>query len=241
MRALALTALLSCVAAGATRPARADELVSRPAVRERVEKILADPRFQREKPTGAELPKPQTRRELPDLPFRPSTRDFEPSSTSGVSEAVLWVLGGVLVLGFVLIIGKEGARYLRRQKRKVASKTTVSAADATALVEAHLPPSLARARELARLGRFDEACHVLLEGALGFLHALSDFTLEPAFTSREVLAKAPIDGASKGAFEDLVVAVEVSLFGGLEVVADDFARCEASFLTLSRSLSRDRA
>lgn len=239
MRAVLALAVLACLGAGGD--ARADELVSRPVVRDRVEKILSDPRFQRAKPEGGELPPPTSPRKLPDFPFDIPTRDFEPSSTSGVSEAVLWVLGGALVLGFVLLLGKEGLRYARRTKRKAVAKPGAPTTDTASLAEAHLPPSLARARELARLGRYDEACHVLLEGAFGFLHALSDFTVEPAFTSREVLAKAPLDAGAQRAFGDLVVAVEVSLFGGLAVVADDFARCEASFLSLSRSLSSDRA
>ncbi len=104
-----------------------------------------------------------------------------------------------------------------------------------------LPATLKAARELAALGRYEEAIHLLLRGALDYLRGLSGFSLEPAFTSREVLHSAPIEGETLGAYRHLVGSVEVSLFGGLPVSAHDFERCASSFQVVHQRLGERAA
>lgn len=207
-------------------------------VRDEVEQVLSDPRFQRTRPDGS-LPVYKPEPEPFDVPdFRPS--DFKPSAASGVSEALLWVLLGVFGAAVLAVLAREGLRYAsqrrRRPKKQKAGANDGELLELGELALARLPASLARARQLAAEGHFEEAVHVLLEGALGYLHALANFSLEPAFTSREVLLRAPLTSETRRAFKDLVMTVEVSLFGGLPVAEDDFARCESSFVTLHQRL-----
>jgi hypothetical protein len=210
-------------------------------VRAAVDEVLSDPRYQRTRPDG-KLP---TRFDEPDLSeqllpdFEP--RDFAPSEASGVSEALLWVLLGVFGLVLLAVLVREGARFARQRKRRQKKKKKAGAQpgeelDVAQLALEQLPETLKRARALAAEGRYEEAVHVLLGGALGYLHALANFTLEPAFTSREVLTRAPLAAEMRRAFGHLVGTVEVSLFGGLPVAVEDFGRCEQSFVMLHQRL-----
>lgn len=237
-RALGVAALAACLMSTATAAAAEPMRPEGVRVREQVEQVLSDPRFQRVRPNGSlpvEEPEPAPF-ELPD--FAPS--DFKPSAASGVSEALLWVLLGVFGAAVLAVLVREGMRYASQRKRRPKKKRAGGAQDAlldlSQLALERLPASLARARQLAAEGRFEEAVHMLLEGALGYLHALADFSLEPAFTSREVLARAPLTSETRHAFKDLVMTVEVSLFGGLPVDGSDFGRCESSFVTLHQRL-----
>ena len=235
--------LAVCLTVTVLNAARADGAVSEEGdpvdatdrIDQRVHEILADPRFQRTRPDGSfELPPlpPVEPFELPD--FGP--RSSEPSAASGVSEALLWVLASVLGVAVLAVVVREGLRFVSRRKKRRKQKVATGALDLAEVAAERLPAALGRARALAREGRFEEAIHVLLRGALGTLHVLADFSLEPAFTSREVLARAPLNAPTRGAFKDLVMTVEVSLFGGLPVDAGDFGRCESSFLLVYRHL-----
>jgi hypothetical protein len=208
-------------------------------VREATEKVLSDPRFQRTRPDGSLENKPPDRPERPLREPRAPSR-VEPRQASGISEAILWVVGGIFAAGLLLVLAREIVMAQRRRKRKARKVKGGTLEDLVVEVaRKNLPASLQRARELAAEGRFDEAAHVLLMSAMGYLHALAGFSLEPAFTSREVLDKAPLDEGLKASLGELVAVVEVSLFGFLPVDADDFGRCERSFLTLHDRLAHD--
>lgn len=229
--------LIATACSLATDASAADPASSQ--VREAVEQVLSDPRYQRTRPDGSlptfERP-PEADFDLPD--FAP--RSFEPSTASGVSEALLWVLLAVFGVVLLAVLGREATRFVKRRKRRKKKKKSDGldgdGLDIANMALERLPETLARARELAAEGRFEEAVHVLLEGSLQYLHALANFSLEPAFTSREVLGQAPLTSETRRAFGNLVGAVEVSLFGGFAVAAEDFARCEESFVTLHRRL-----
>lgn len=208
-------------------------------VREAVREVLSDPRYQTRRPTGELAP------ERPKLPprrpreFKEPPR-FEPSSASGVSEAILWVLGGTFAAAVLLILGRELARFARRRGRRRRGGGEGSELG-DLIVDAarrNLPASLERARGLAQAGRYEEAVHVLLTAAMGYLHARAGFSLEPSYTSREVLGLAPIEGELMHALSELVGVVEVSLFGGSPVGPEGYARCERSFVTLHEAIGR---
>ncbi len=207
--------------------------------REAIDAVLSDPRYQRARPDGSMAPQrrppPPEDFELPDFG---GPAEFSPSAASGISEALLYVLLGVFGFALVALVVREAMRWRSRRRRttKAAGKI-VAGLDVAQMALERLPATLARARALAAEGRYEEAVHVLLEGGIGYLHALADFTLEPAFTSREVLARAPLTSDTRAAFKDLVMTVEVSLFGGLPVGSGDFGRCEASIVTLHQRLA----
>ena len=207
--------------------------------REAIDEVLSDPRYQRARPDGSLTPRqPRPPPDDFDLPDFDGPRDVSPSSASGISEALLYLLLGVFGAAVVALVVRESMRWTSRRKRKAKTAgQVIGDLDLGQIALEQLPATLARARALAAEGRYEEAVHVLLEGGLGYLHALANFSIEPAFTSREVLARAPLTSETRAAFKDLVMTVEVSLFGGFAVDRDDFGRCEASFVTLHQRLA----
>lgn len=235
---LALVLLASVWIAVDETSARADGTLSETEVRQRARAVLADPSYQTTPPkTDAPIVyEPPPLRDF-DFPMRAPTtfKDGSGGSPSGVSEALLWVLGIGAGVAILAVIASAAMRWQRVRKTKpdVVTQGPIGGVDPG--LEA-LPASLREARALAAAGRFEEAVHVLLRGALDYLRGRSGFTLEAALTSREVLAKAPIESDTRGAFGDLVGSVEVSLFGGYPVSAADFERCASSFEVVHRRL-----
>lgn len=228
-RGVALAILVSTTL-GST-PAEARDTTRDREVKAATESVLSDPRYQRTRPDGSlrspppDLPEPPPRR--PKTPSR-----YEPGRASGISEVILWVVGGALGAGLLLVLARELARARRRARRR-GPTTQGELADLLIEVQAsRLPASLARARALAQEGRFDEAAHVLLGATMDYLKALAGFSLEPSFTSREVLARAPLPADLRPPLGELVTEVELSLFGRQPLNEPDYARCEAAFLVL---------
>jgi len=93
-------------------------------------------------------------------------------------------------------------------------------------------PSLALAEQLAADGRFDEAIHAMLLISIEHLGPELPTAPSASKTSRELLRILPLSRRQRDAFGELVRAVELSLFGGRQVGADDYARCRSSLGTL---------
>jgi len=83
------------------------------------------------------------------------------------------------------------------------------------------------AEALAAEGRWAEAIHALL---LETLQALSRAArLAPSLTSREIVARVPLPDRARDAHSGLVLAVEVSRFGGAAAAEDDYRACLGRF------------
>lgn len=91
---------------------------------------------------------------------------------------------------------------------------------------------LADPERLAGAGRFQEAIHMLLLVAIRYLSRELPSPPHPSSTSRELLRELPMSEEAEDAFRHLVDSVEVSLFGGIEATADDYAGCRRSFRAL---------
>jgi hypothetical protein len=86
---------------------------------------------------------------------------------------------------------------------------------------------IASAEALAAQGRWGEAIHALL---LDTLEALSRAArLAPSLTSREIVERVPLPAAARDALGGLVLAVELSRFGGLAAGEDDYRACLGRF------------
>lgn len=207
-------------------------------VKAATERVLSDPKYQRKMPDGSlENPPPSEPERPPRAPREPSR--YEPTRASGVSTVLLWVIGGVFGLGLLLVLGREFTRARRRRRRKGQGGQDLEQLILESRVN-ELPASLSRARALAADKRFDEAAHELLSATMGYLKALTGFSLEPSFTSREVLARAPLDQDLKDSLAELVFLVEVSLFGGKPIGEAEYLRCERAFMTLHDRLGHGR-
>jgi hypothetical protein len=101
-----------------------------------------------------------------------------------------------------------------------------------------LAAPLAAAEALAAQGLWGEAIHALLLRTLETLVAATETVLPPALTSREIHGRVPLVDHARSALGDLVLAVEVSRFGGAPAGPDDYARCLARWREFAAAYGR---
>lgn len=88
---------------------------------------------------------------------------------------------------------------------------------------APLQVSLNSAERLAAAGRYAEAIHVLLLETLAALSRAAQ--LAPSLTSREIVARVRLPARAREALVALVLAVEVSRFGGAPAGQPEYRAC----------------
>jgi hypothetical protein len=166
-------------------------------------RVLEDPAYQRQLPT----PSPETPA-LPHLQLPWLGRLFEILAYAAVA-----VVAALLAVWIVRLL-------LARRSREVGAVEAEEAA-------ADLDVRLEQPDQLAAAGRYAEAIHQLL---LETLAALSRAASLPAsFTSREVLLQARLPARAREALSGLVLAVELSRFGGEPASEADYRACQARF------------
>jgi hypothetical protein len=139
---------------------------------------------------------------------------------------VLFVVVGLLIVGWIL---REIVD--RRRKSAVEARPEAQTAGAAA------PPltlSFDDASRLAAEGRYAEAIHALLLAAIRHFAERSRTAIQPSRTSRELVRTLPLGPDAREAFSELVRTVELSLFGGAPVGAEDYERNLARFQALTR-------
>ena len=203
---------------------------------------LADSRFQRALPTHQELPgsyrakPPQTSPNDPPTVTEKEEDDAEPrvalpSSGVGavVAKAVFTVL--LVVVGGLIVswIAREAIARTRRRAPAVPVETVTLEAAAPA----RMPATFDDASRLASEGRYAEAVHALLLAAIRHFAARAKTSVQPSRTSRELVRLLPLAPDAREAFAELVRTVELSLFGGGEVGAEDYERSRARFQDLT--------
>ena len=216
--------MLVTIAAGPT-PALAAP--SDEQIREAVDTVLADRRFQSELPNEAEpaeiidQAEPGWRFELPDGVF-------------GLARLLMWVLigaGGVLLAVFII----NEVTSLRQRLRGRAPQTEGSA---NAVPGRNGDPgsstSLDEADRLAGEGRYAEALHMLLLDCIAQLRRMRfDSLIAPSLTSREVASRLSLPEQASGALSAIVSAVELSHFGGRDADAGDYQHCRERYLQIA--------
>jgi len=90
------------------------------------------------------------------------------------------------------------------------------------------------ATRLAAEGRFGEAIHALLLATIQHFAARARMDIQPSRTSRELVRLLPLTGDSRPRFNELVMSVERTLFGGEPAGAEDFQRSLERFRSLVR-------
>ena len=76
--------------------------------------------------------------------------------------------------------------------------------------------------------------HALLIAAIRHFAERSRTSVQPSRTSRELVKLLPLGPDARSAFADLVRTVELSLFGGAPVGAEDYERNLERFRALTR-------
>lgn len=101
-----------------------------------------------------------------------------------------------------------------------------------------LEQPLSDADGLARAGQFAAAIHVLLGRTLAELARVRTVTLQPSWTSREVLSRlgGQLPVGARLALAGLIGTVEVCWFGDDEPTANDYARCVEQFQHVVREV-----
>lgn len=183
-----------------------------PAQREQaVEHLRNDATYQRVLPAPVA---PQTSAPTSSAPRR---RGWNQTG-EGVVSTLFWVIiiaGGLALL--VVVVREVTTRPVRSKPAALPQAPTVKL-EAAVLDDAEV---------LAQKGLFAEAIHVLLLRTLAALGRQA--SLPDALTSREILARTPLQPEARVALGHLVQAVEVSFFGTAEPGAEDFARCRESY------------
>jgi hypothetical protein len=184
---------------------------------------LAGPGYQTDLPLPAELPAD----DLHAVRYQPADAGGPVGVPSSLANLLLWATGAVAIGLVALWLGRE---LLGFAPAPAGGADPGAAADARAAV---VQRPLDDAEALARAGRFGEAVHVLL---LRTLEALAAHTGVPrSFTSREILRRIRLSTDAHDALAGLVVAVEVSHFGGQPPGETEFAACRARFHRFARA------
>jgi hypothetical protein len=169
-------------------------------VRERATEILGDAGYQ------TTLPKPRVPPQAIDLPLGPLEL---------LVRLLLWTALAVLVFLAVSWL----VRRLSAAPRDVAVAEPASPGAVEIPIES--------AERLAAAGRFAEAIHSLLLETLSALARAA--RIAPSLTSREILGRVQLPGEAREALSGLVLAVEVSRFGGAPAGEEDYRACLARF------------
>lgn len=239
-RRLALAALLLAgltLAAGAPAGAQPGSVPSA-EVRARAREALADPRFQRSLPSQEETDDPGRRRPVDTSAEIPGSEEEAPLDVSlpalgaGAVLArtvfiVLLVVVGVLLVGWI-------TRELLARRRRGADPRTGQEAEASPASTGERALVFDDASRLAAEGRYAEAVHALLLAAIRHFAERSRTAIQPSRTSRELVRLLPLSPEAREAFAELVRTVELSLFGGADVGAEDYERNLARFQALTR-------
>lgn len=155
-------------------------------------------------------------RSLPEAPPDPSFPSFSLGPWAVLVRILMWIgLAAVVALAIAWVVNRIGVR---------ARDEVV---DPGMGAPAPLEIPLESAERLAAAGRFAEAIHVLLLETLAALSRAAQ--LAPSLTSREIVSRVPLPARARDALAGLVLAVEISRFGGTPAGERDYRACLERF------------
>jgi hypothetical protein len=228
LRGEILAAFLAAAAGGGGKIPRdaqhipKDESSRKSLPQDSAERILHDGSYQKS------LPQDSAKRILEDDTYQKALpKDPVPPDIGGshfmlslgplgvIANLVLWaVLALAVAVAVAWLVTRLGGRTLDAE---------VDPESAPALLDVPLES----AQKLAAAGRFAEAIHILLLETLAALSRAAQ--LAPSLTSREILARVPLPPRARDALVGLVLAVEVSRFGGAPAGERDYQACLGRF------------
>ena len=186
-----------------------------------------------------------------ELPFEPIGKAGQRSGSSrrqvesGPIQLLMSVLAWIII--FVVAVLILVALVVSLWKLSIGQDTEeVAAATTTEVAVGRIASTsgerevnyLDRAEKLAVEGCFQEAVHMLLLGAISHLSSTSRLQCRFSETSREVLRAYQAEPEQRRALEQLVRAVELSIFGGRPLSRRDFDSCQISLKTLLQGVGK---
>jgi hypothetical protein len=148
-----------------------------------------------------------------------------PFSISFGHVDIVWVLAA---LAAALVVGLAIAY---RQGRPSAPTSPSPQPDLPVVAPSRARQALGDADRLAAEGRHLEAAHTLLACGLDAIAERYPGLLRPTTTSRDIASEPTLPNALRTGFARIASAVEVGLFGGRPVAAEDYAECRQAFVT----------
>jgi hypothetical protein len=151
-------------------------------------------------------------------------------------QFILWcavILGGAVILWSL----RDSLSYFGRSRKIVGpAEARLAPTEATRLAEAQV-----EADDLARLGHYGEAMHVLLLKSLNELCHRLGVTFAVSLTSREILRGVQLSDLGRRALSDIIRAVEQTYYGGRAAGPSEYATCRNQFDTLRNALADSAA
>jgi hypothetical protein len=232
-RWLLLPALLLVGAALVSTPAGAR---SEPAAgaTERARAILADSRYQ------THLPQHEAPKDLDEGQTPPSlgggSVNLPPVAVPviGAGAALTQIVFIVLAVAVVVLILAWVIQAIVQRMAKGRQSAEVEAEVSGEEAGPERELDVGDATRLAAEGRYGEAIHALLLAAIHHFAARAHMQVQPSRTSRELARLLPLTGESRPKFNELVMAVERTLFGGEPAGAEDFQLSLERFRSLVR-------
>jgi len=149
-----------------------------------------------------------------------------------IARILLW--GGVIFGSVVIVLAMRDALPGWGRSRLLepgAEDGILRAGGPDAMAEGRL-----QADELARVGAYAAAMHVLLLRSFAELRDQLKVTFADSLTSREILRLAPLDDLGRAAFSEIVHAVEGVVFGEARADETAYQACRESYEALRGSL-----
>lgn len=205
-------------------------------VRAKARAALADSRYQHTLPQHEEKPEPERPRHRPRSSAPGNDEDTGPDVSIPAMGAGAF-LGKVIFIVLFVVVGLLIAGWILREvvdRRRRSAEAPRPEGDAAAASAPRLNLSFDDASRLAAEGRYAEAVHALLLAAIRHFAERSRTAIQPSRTSRELVRTLPLGPEAREAFAELVRTVELSLFGGAAVGAEDYERNLARFQALTR-------
>lgn len=221
---LAGAAFAGPLAAAPTGPAAAGE---------RARAILADPRYQ------TRLPPHEAPQDLSDDTATSTRRGGLPlppvvAPVIGAGAELTRIVFIVLAVAVAVLIVAWLVQSLWQRTGGESQRAQSEAGAGSGEAEPTRELNVEDANRLAAEGRFGEAIHALLLAAIQHFAARARLEIQPSRTSRELVRLLPLTGDSRPRFNELVMTVERTLFGGEPANAEDFQRNLEQFRALVR-------
>lgn len=144
-------------------------------------------------------------------------------------QSLFWLAAAAAVLFLIYLAARwiegGGLAFLRRDKARVPGQAEADWRPEEAPARA----LLAEADALAGAGRFAEAAHLLLFRSIEDIDSRRPELVKPALTSRDLAGAPQIPAGPRGAFAQIVMAVERSLFGGRALGEQDWRDCRSAY------------
>jgi hypothetical protein len=178
---------------------------------------------------GVETPASPDSEETEDQPVRLKAPKWISELLGTVGELLFWGLviaaAALIVLAIVRNLPFIADRLRRRRGKQEVSVRPVSAAPSRAVAAVLLDD----ADRLAASGQYAEAVRLLLFRTIDDISRRMNRSMPAALTSREILDGTALTPDGRAAFDDIVVGVELSYFGGRDFGAGDYARCRGAY------------